>query len=57
MFFVFIFLILATLVAYVFPEWSWVMVLGLSFASVAALRLMLSFAGQKAGASPRNDLS
>lgn len=57
MFFVFIFLILATLGAYLFPAWSWAMVLAVSFACTAVFRLILVFTGRKTEASPKDDPS
>lgn len=57
MFFVFIFLILATLGAYFFPEWSWALVLGVSFACVAVFRLILFFTGRKTQVSSKDDPS
>ncbi len=42
MFFMLIFLILAATTSYLFPEWSWAMVLLVSFGCVAALRLFLA---------------
>ncbi len=44
MFFVIIFLSLASLVSYFFPEWSWATVLLASLGCVVALRLALLFA-------------
>jgi len=46
-FLVFIFLILAALGAYLFPELSWVTVLLISFCSVAAFRVFLVFAERR----------
>ena len=43
MFFVIIFLILAALASYLFPDWSWAVVLASSLACVIALRLLLVF--------------
>lgn len=42
MFFAIIFLSLTALGSYLFPEWSWAMILGAAFACVVALRLVLS---------------
>ena len=42
MFFVLIFLILAATASYLFPEWSWVTVLLVSFGGVATLRILLA---------------
>ncbi len=42
MFFVLIFLILAATASYLFPEWSWVTVLLVSFGCVATLRILLA---------------
>lgn len=42
MFFVLIFFILAATTSYLFPEWSWVTVLLVSFGCVAALRILLA---------------
>ena len=44
MFFVIIFLSLASLASYFFPEWSWATVLLASLGCVVALRLALLFA-------------
>ncbi len=52
MFFVIIFLALAALGAYLFPEWSWATVLLLAFACVATLRLAL-WIGDRAGKGSR----
>ena len=54
MFFVIIFLALAALGAYLFPEWSWATVLLLAFACVAALRLALWFS-DRAGKGSSGD--
>ena len=54
MFFVIIFLALAALGAYLFPEWSWATVLLLAFACVATLRLALWF-GDRAGKGSGGD--
>ncbi len=53
MFFVLIFLILAATTSYLFPEWSWVMVLLVSFGCVATLRILLAVTSRK-GRTPRN---
>lgn len=50
MFFVLIFLILAATTAYLFPEWSWVTVLLVSFGCVAALRIT-GFSNDRNGAN------
>jgi len=42
MFFVLIFLILAATTSYLFPAWSWVTVLLVSFGGVATLRILLA---------------
>jgi len=42
MFFVLIFLILAATMSYLVPEWSWPVVLLVSFGCVAALRILLA---------------
>lgn len=42
MFFVLIFLILAATTSYLFPEWSWLVVLLVSFGCVAVLRMLLA---------------
>ena len=42
MFFVLIFLILAATTSYLFPEWSWVTVLLVSFGCMATLRILLA---------------
>ena len=57
MFLVIIFLSLAALGAYFFPEWSWATVLLVSFASVATFRLALFFTGRAAKAPEKHDLS
>lgn len=49
MFFVLIFLILAATTSYLFPEWSWLVVLLVSFGCVAVLRMLL---GKFAVSSP-----
>jgi len=41
MFFAIIFLCLATMASYFFPEWSWAAILGASFGCVVVLRLAL----------------
>jgi hypothetical protein len=53
MFFVLIFLILAATTSYLFPEWSWVTVLLVSFGCVAALRILLAVTS-RTGSTPRN---
>lgn len=55
MFFVIIFLALAAFGAYLFPEWSWLSVLLVSFGSVLALRLALMFTERKAPASAKSE--
>lgn len=52
MFFVLIFLILAVTTSYLFPEWSWVTVLLVSFGCVAVLRILLSVTA-RSGSVPR----
>jgi hypothetical protein len=52
MFFVLIFLILAATTSYLFPEWSWVTVLLVSFGSVATLRILVAVTSLPAN-SPR----
>lgn len=51
MFFALIFLILTALGAYLFPEWSWVAILGAAFGCVVTLRLLLFFT-ERSGKSP-----
>lgn len=53
MFFVIIFLSLATMGFYLFPDWSWAAILGASFGGVAALRLLLLFADRSNKASTK----
>jgi len=53
MFFVLIFLILAATTSYLFPEWSWVTVLLVSFGFVATLRILLAVTS-RTGRTPRN---
>ena len=55
MFLVIIFLSLAALGAYFFPEWSWATVLLVSFGAVAAFRLALFFTGRAAKTPEKND--
>lgn len=57
MFLVIIFLSLAALGAYFFPEWSWATVLLVSFGAVATFRLALFFTGRAAKAPEKHDLS
>ena len=57
MFLVIIFLSLAALGAYFFPEWSWATVLLVSFASVATFRLALFFTGRAAKTPEKHDPS
>ena len=57
MFLVMVFLILASLASYLFPEWSWATVLAVSFASVAVLRLVLFFTGRKTQATVNDEPS
>lgn len=52
MFFALIFLILAATTSYLFPEWSWVTVLLVSFGCVVALRILLSVTS-RSGNAPR----
>lgn len=52
MFFVLIFLIVAATTSYLFPEWSWVTVLLVSFGCVAALRILLAVTSSS-GSAPR----
>lgn len=52
MFFVLIFLILVTTTSYLFPEWSWVTVLLISFGCVAALRILLAVTS-RSGCAPK----
>lgn len=51
MFFVIIFLSLASLASYLFPEWSWAMILAISLSCVAALRLALFLTDRSGRAS------
>lgn len=53
MFLVLIFLILAATTSYLFPEWSWVIVLLVSFGCVATLRILLAVTA-RTGRIPRN---
>lgn len=53
MFFVIIFLALAAFSSYLFPDWSWVTVVLVSFGCVAAFRLILHFTGRSASASEK----
>lgn len=55
MFLVLIFLILAATTSYLFPEWSWVMVLLVSFGSVATLRILLSVTSRAGSASRESE--
>jgi hypothetical protein len=55
MFFVIIFLALAAFASYLFPEWSWLSVLMVSFGSVVVLRLALISTGRKAPASAKDE--
>lgn len=55
MFFVIIFLALAAFASYLFPEWSWLSVLMVSFGSVVVLRLALMSTGRKAPASAKDE--
>ncbi|MBS1139336.1 MAG: hypothetical protein H6R13_789 [Proteobacteria bacterium] len=54
MFFALIFLTLAALGAYFFPEWSWAAILGASFGCVVALRLALYFTERSKTASAKD---
>lgn len=53
MFLVLILLILAATTSYLFPEWSWVTVLLVSFGFVATLRILLAVTS-RTGRTPRN---
>lgn len=53
MFFVLIFLILAATTSYLFPEWSWVMVLLVSFGCVAALRILMAMTSRSGNAQKK----
>lgn len=53
MFLVLIFLILAATASYLFPAWSWVTVLMVSFGCVATLRILLAVMS-RTGSTPRN---
>ena len=57
MFLVIIFLSLAALGAYFFPEWSWATVLLVSFGAVAIFRLVLFFTGRAAKTPEKGDPS
>jgi hypothetical protein len=48
MFFLLLFLVAASLAAFLFPDWHWIQVLALSAALVVAARLALHFVGRKA---------
>ena len=50
MFFVLIFLILAATTSYLFPEWSWLVVLLVSFGCVAVLRMLLAVTSRSGSA-------
>ncbi|MFZ2268050.1 MAG: hypothetical protein WAV95_10800 [Azonexus sp.] len=56
MFFVIIFLSLASLASYLFPEWSWATILVVALGCVAALRLALFLADRSGRASGKNPL-
>lgn len=43
MFLVFVFLILAVTMSYLFPAWSWGIILLVAFGVVVALRILLTF--------------
>lgn len=51
MHFALLFLILAALIATLFPTWDWPLVLGCAFAAVIALRLLLMLGGKRRAAS------
>jgi hypothetical protein len=53
MFFALAFLILAATTSYLFPAWSWVTVLLVSFGCVATLRILLAVTS-RIGSAPRN---
>lgn len=53
MFLVLIFLILAATTSYLFPEWSWGVVLLMSFGCVATMRIVLAVTSRTARA-PRS---
>ena len=55
MFFVLIFLILAATTSYLFPEWSWVTVLLVSFGCVAALRILLGLTSRSISAPRKTE--
>lgn len=55
MFLVIIFLSLAALGAYFFPEWSWATVLLVSFGAVATFRLALFFTGRTTKVPEKHD--
>lgn len=54
MFFAIIFLSLAALGSYLFPGWSWAMILGVAFGCVVVLRLVLFLTERSGKASARN---
>jgi len=54
MFFVIIFLSLASLASYLFPEWSWATILAMSLGCVAALRLALFLTDRSGRASGKS---
>ena len=55
MFFVLIFLILAATTSYLFPEWSWVTVLAVSFGCMAALRILLALTPRSVSARRKTE--
>jgi phage-related holin len=55
MFFVIIFLALAAFASYIFPDWSWVTVLLVSFGCIAAFRLIIHFSGRSTSASAKGE--
>ena len=54
MFFALIFLILTALGAWLFPEWSWVAILGAAFGCVVTLRLLLFLTERSGKSSGKN---
>ena len=57
MFFILVFLIVAASTFFLFPEWSSIMVLLVSFGSVIALRLLLAVVPRSDSASRKADES
>ena len=55
MFFVLIFLMLAAVTSYLFPDWSWAAVLLVSFGGVAMLRILLVVTSRTGGTPGSTD--